>query len=369
MAGLGVGEAMMLSAAMGGGSAAMRGEDPLKGAVIGGITGGIGSAVAPGISELLSGAPEAANLASAAPTNLASAAPSAMSPGAISTPINLGSVTSTPLANDYAQFADQLSAGSYAPPDISRTFTQAPVADSLAAEAALPGRFGSDASSLYGAPSQAAAKDASSLYGASSQAKAPEFGKVYSGTGQAPKQGLAEMWKGLSPEKKLLYGGAGGMGLMGLMSGRNRVPGQSPYDGPLSKFRFNPDAYRPFRAASGGIANSDIAVGADSMPAGYNRMASGGIASLGSYSDGGRLLKGPGDGMSDNIPATISNKRPARLADGEFVVPADVVSHLGNGSTDAGAKQLYAMMNKVRKARTGNSKQGKQISPQKFMPS
>jgi len=88
---------------------------------------------------------------------------------------------------------------------------------------------------------------------------------------------------------------------------------------------------------------------------------------LGSYSDGGRMLKGPGDGMSDNIPATIAGKQPARLADGEFVVPADVVSHLGNGSTDAGAKQLYAMMNRVRKARTGNSKQGKQIKPAKFM--
>jgi large subunit ribosomal protein L22 len=83
--------------------------------------------------------------------------------------------------------------------------------------------------------------------------------------------------------------------------------------------------------------------------------------------DGGRMLKGPGDGMSDNIPATIAGKQPARLADGEFVVPADVVSHLGNGSTDAGAKQLYAMMNRVRKARTGNPKQGKQIKPAKYM--
>jgi hypothetical protein len=96
-------------------------------------------------------------------------------------------------------------------------------------------------------------------------------------------------------------------------------------------------------------------------------MAAGGIADLGSYSDGGRMLKGPGDGMSDNIPATIGGKQPARLADGEFVVPADVVSHLGNGSTDAGAKQLYSMMNKVRKARTGTTKQGKEINPKKYL--
>lgn len=94
----------------------------------------------------------------------------------------------------------------------------------------------------------------------------------------------------------------------------------------------------------------------------------GGISTLGSYSDGGRLLKGPGDGMSDNIPAKIGNKQPARLADGEFVVPADVVSHLGNGSTDAGAKQLYKMMDKIRAARTGRKAQGKQINPSKYMP-
>jgi hypothetical protein len=95
--------------------------------------------------------------------------------------------------------------------------------------------------------------------------------------------------------------------------------------------------------------------------------AGGGIANLGSYSDGGRLLKGPGDGMSDNIPATIGRKQPARLADGEFVVPADVVSGLGNGSTDAGAKQLYKMLDKVRTARTGTKKQGKQINPDKYL--
>jgi hypothetical protein len=90
--------------------------------------------------------------------------------------------------------------------------------------------------------------------------------------------------------------------------------------------------------------------------------------SLGGYSDGGRMLKGPGDGMSDSIPGVIGNKQPARLADGEFVVPDDVVSHLGNGSTDAGAKKLYNMMDKIRKARTGTKKQGKKINPNKFLP-
>ena len=93
--------------------------------------------------------------------------------------------------------------------------------------------------------------------------------------------------------------------------------------------------------------------------------ADGGIAQL---AVGGKLLRGDGDGMSDNIRANINGKQEARLADGEFVVPADVVSHLGNGSTDAGAKHLYSMMDKVRKARTGTKKQGKQINSNRYMP-
>ena len=82
----------------------------------------------------------------------------------------------------------------------------------------------------------------------------------------------------------------------------------------------------------------------------------------------GGYLNGQGDGMSDSIPATIEGKQPARLADGEFVIPADVVSHLGNGSSKAGSKRLYAMLDKVRHARTGNKKQGKQIKADKYLP-
>jgi hypothetical protein len=90
-------------------------------------------------------------------------------------------------------------------------------------------------------------------------------------------------------------------------------------------------------------------------------MAAGGIAQ-------GRYLQGNTDGMADKINTSIDDKQPAKLSHGEFVVPADVVSHLGNGNSDAGAQRLYAMMDKVRQARTGNKKQGKQINPDKFMP-
>lgn len=87
---------------------------------------------------------------------------------------------------------------------------------------------------------------------------------------------------------------------------------------------------------------------------GQQGYAAGGMTQgqLGGYSDGGRLLRGPGDGVSDSIPAVIGRKQPARLADGEFVVPARIVSELGNGSTEAGARKLYAMMERVQKGRS-----------------
>jgi hypothetical protein len=209
-----------------------------------------------------------------------------------------------------------------------------------------------------------------------------------------------------------LLGGKGGSG-----SGKD----DEEYKGPLSKFKYDPSrytagtvtpptpytpVYKDYRMAGGGVVElmsnqnaigvntgypmADISKGAyatpyqqpisrnvisDASDTGVNPMTGemtfaggGGIADLGAYSDGGRMLKGPGDGMSDNIPATIAGKQPARLANEEFVIPADVVSHLGNGSSDAGAKQLYKMMDRVRQARTGKKKQGKQINPAKLMP-
>jgi hypothetical protein len=122
--------------------------------------------------------------------------------------------------------------------------------------------------------------------------------------------------------------------------------------------------HAPSPTGSYGDAKSDIRGGGfNDARGGYlqhgrfdQRMAHGGIANLhqynlGSYSDGGRLLKGPGDGVSDDIPATIGNGQPARLADGEFVIPARIVSELGNGSTDAGARALYKMMDRIQAGR------------------
>jgi hypothetical protein len=101
----------------------------------------------------------------------------------------------------------------------------------------------------------------------------------------------------------------------------------------------------------GAAAAADADAGGYMARGGIAALADGGMYNLGSYSDGGRLLRGPGDGISDSIPAMIGKKQPARLADGEFVVPARIVSELGNGSTEAGARKLYAMMDRVQKAR------------------
>ena len=91
-------------------------------------------------------------------------------------------------------------------------------------------------------------------------------------------------------------------------------------------------------------------------------LASGGVSDLGGYSDGGRLLQGPGTGVSDSIPASIAGKQPARLADGEFVVPARIVSEIGQGSTDAGARKLYQMMDRIQRKRSETIGKNKQFA-------
>lgn len=131
--------------------------------------------------------------------------------------------------------------------------------------------------------------------------------------------------------------------------------------------------YNPATQSYSGLTSYNLGngAGAGAVEKGYQypvqSLARGGIASLGHYSDGGQLLRGPGDGMSDSIPAQIGNQKAA-LADGEFVVSGDVVSGLGNGSTEAGSRKLYAMMDRVRKARTGKSSQPGAINANKMLP-
>jgi hypothetical protein len=122
-----------------------------------------------------------------------------------------------------------------------------------------------------------------------------------------------------------------------------RKQNTEPYSGVGERRYFNDtwEALTPYKAGTTPSAATGGVVA-------FNQ---GGLGTLGGYSDGGRLLRGPGDGISDSIPATIGNRQPARLADGEFVVPARIVSEIGNGSTEAGARKLYAMMDRVQRAR------------------
>jgi hypothetical protein len=163
-------------------------------------------------------------------------------------------------------------------------------------------------------------------------------------------------------------------------------PYEYSYDYKTGQYTRQPTGYRdaqtvtpPQAMAMGGMAQGGLdfagqnTFAAGGGPGGLNmnalqqqqmtqqpqNMASGGMSDLGSYSDGGRMLRGPGDGVSDSIPAMIGSKRPARLADGEFVVPARVVSELGNGSSEAGARKLYAMMDRVQGARKKSIGKGK----------
>jgi hypothetical protein len=144
-----------------------------------------------------------------------------------------------------------------------------------------------------------------------------------------------------------------------------------PEGGGISDLYNRPEGQRttPLSSNGYGIGRLNNLAGEQSMTQaqtlGY---AMGGLTALKQGGPSGGYLNGAGDGMSDSIPATIEGKQPARLADGEFVIPADVVSHLGNGSSKAGSKRLYAMLDKVRHARTGNKKQSKQIKAEKYLP-
>lgn len=133
-------------------------------------------------------------------------------------------------------------------------------------------------------------------------------------------------------------------------------------DYPLLYQRLTAEDVRSRGLAAGGVAQYDDELGMD------DGMAMGGIAGLAGGGMPPRYLRGGGDGMSDSIPARIGGKQEARLADGEFVVPADVVSHIGNGSSNAGAKKLYAMMDRARQARTGKTRQAPAVNAQRYMP-
>lgn len=207
------------------------------------------------------------------------------------------------------------------------------------------------------------------------------IGSLFAGTSSLGKGGQLAGLLGAAALANKMFGSSGGGGFAGYQGGiptytasrtMNAIPTtmtvpkqgggtqvvpRRPGSGGISYFSpmtytLKPATTSGATTVTGGAGNDTVSGGNDTVQGG----ASGGIMSLrngdlGSYSDGGQLLRGPGDGVSDDIPATIADKQPARLADGEFVIPARIVSELGNGSTEAGARKLYAMMDRIKKAR------------------
>jgi hypothetical protein len=149
---------------------------------------------------------------------------------------------------------------------------------------------------------------------------------------------------------------------------RDREAQDSGTSGGSNSYATNSETAQRYGTNEGSQQTAMLAAqDSDMASGGAVAYAAGGLGSLGSYSDGGRLLRGPGDGVSDGIPAVIGKNQPAKLADGEFVLPARIVSELGNGSTEAGAKKLYAMMDRIEKAQR-NAKRGKDSKADKYLP-
>jgi hypothetical protein len=386
MADGGIGEAALYSAVIGAGTSAATGGDPMRGALLGGLTGGamsglptwLGAGAAP---EAIDAAAEASKVGG---SSVMGGGINALTPTAGFNPA-LGT-TGLDTAGNLGRGITALDVPNPA---------QSAVSNFNAPVSAAPTNL------AYTPPTPTTSMGA----GLATTPQPMSFGDNVSA--------FLKSGVDLSPTKMALAGGSAGLA-EAMRAERARFgapPGQEKYEGPLSKFRYDPSAYTPYSyksyagggpveqmsnanatGANTGFPMANMHTAAYATPyqtpvsqnvlsgteetnvdpyTGQERLAGGGIASLGGYSDGGRLLRGPGDGVSDSIPATIGNRQPARLADGEFVVPARIVSELGNGSTDAGAKQLYAMMDRVQKARgktTGKGKMAKDTSAAKYLP-
>jgi hypothetical protein len=353
MAGGGVGEAMLIGAITGGATSAATGGDPLKGALLGATTGGVGAGVAGATTGATAGTTAGATTGTAAGTTAATGTTAAGSTAGL-------------------EFANAASPEFLASQGVGTSFTPADVA-SLGPSQLPPGTITYAPNDPGFIPTDAAGTPSASL---AQTPEAANLGILNDGTGGVDAATNANFQPGtvasgtpaenpMFPNINKFYAAnpiaaPAGTGALASALGdtkRDEEEEEEEYSGALKDFKYTRSGYTPYRAAaSGGLMDTAVA----------RRLMSGG--QLGSYSDGGQALQGPGDGMSDSIPGVIGGAQPARLADGEFVVPADVVSGIGNGSTDAGSRQLYAMMDKIREARTGRAKQAPEINPRKMMP-
>jgi hypothetical protein len=411
----GIGETIALSAALGAGSAAMKNQDPLRGALIGGVLGGATAGIGSAFSGAAAG--EAATIGATEVANVGGqeAVKNVLGESAKNVLTEIPTETGGLFQNASGQLVNQ----------------SGQLIDQGAQEGIKQLGNNTMDRALENASNQTLQNQATNQVG-----KGFFDQSTKTMLGDAPLNTFTKM---AAPAVATTF-----TPMFNTSANKYGVPPPEHYTGPLSKFTYDPNTYQPdivkppnppfkpsyagyagytgyaeggiTQLATGGSApligtpaqntTMDSTMGNNSMfpmsemarsyyatptqlPAGINSNNNPNPASpngsmpgygprlnantgqmMNNFAEGGiaGLLKGRGDGMSDSIHATIADKQPARLADGEFVVPADVVSHLGNGSTDAGAKHLYSMMDKVRKARTGRKSQGKQISAGGYLP-
>ena len=369
-------------AGLGAGVSAATGGDPAQGAMMGGIGGLALGAAGPALAPELAASAGAGEAAATVPTSTGSLTAGLTQPGTQGI-ASLGSGAITPsfesgaagaLPQGFTATGSQIASG-ITPQGLVNVAPLAPAGGNLGAAGAAPvmspnlsiGQEAVKSLTGLGAEHPVVQYGGSALQGMATGAGIQGISNAVTGRPITEGMGTSALAGGIGGaattglSSQAEAGGAlgkvgqfakanpmitsGGIGLLaspvisGALSGNNN-------DTPVPKgikpnFTYNPKVYQPYRFAGGG----------DIPPSG--------ISTLGGYSDGGQLLKGPGDGVSDNIPAVIGDKEPARLAEGEFVIPARIVSELGNGSTDAGAKQLYAMMDRVQSARHKTMGKGK----------
>jgi hypothetical protein len=235
---------------------------------------------------------------------------------------------------------------------------------------------GFDFSSLAGLGSLGGGMDFGGMGGMQQPAPQPApdmggFGMFGGGDGGLGFSGMQQPAPQPAPDMGGFGGFGGGMDFSGLggFDAGAMAPQPAPDMGGFGGFGGMPQQPAPSFDMGGMGGGMDFGGGMDYSGMDFGSV--GGFAGGGpiQYAAGGKFLRGPGDGMSDDIKANINGEQEARLADGEFVIPADVVSHIGNGSSEAGADRLYKMMADIRKARTGKTRQAPEINAKKYLPS
>ena len=395
---------LLMGAAMGGGIAALQKKDILQGALMGGIGGALGGAFMPGVAGAVGGEAVGTAATEAAGSALTSAANPAVLgtefgvqgamaggaplPGATSGLFGgSGGIGNFLTQNKYALAGGALG-GMMAPGQEPERPNQGSIRDYT---------FSQEQNPLFGQPGQPYFTN--QQYTAGAVTPVEDYKAANGGIIALAEGGQTDRYSrpmrtvdpAVTAYNAKLMERANQQYNVNLPPAPNQVPGSVGYVAPpvrtapvaaagttssdsLSGLTFNPvtQQYEGDYAAPGTKKKNliDEATGAGQLDNSWvggnaangglmSSYAGGGLSSLGAYSDGGQLLKGPGDGVSDDIPAQIGGRQPARLADGEFVVPARIVSEIGNGSTDAGAKRLYAMMDRVQKGRKKSIGKGK----------